>query len=65
MTLLLLHQHIYPAVTESYGDMQFCMWETSIMRIHDDPESVLSNAEAGIMKIRLLEQARPGKEADA
>ena len=35
------------------------------MLVADGPETVLSNAEAGMIRIRLLEQARPGKEADA
>jgi len=41
------------------------MWETSTMLAHDDPELMLSNAEAGMIRIRLLEQARLRKEADA
>ena len=41
------------------------MRETSIMLVHDDPEPMLSNAEAGMIRIRLLEQARLRKEADA
>ena len=41
------------------------MWKTSTPRLHDDCETVLSNVEAAMIRIRLLEQARPGKEADA
>ena len=45
--------------------LQVCMWETSIMLAHDDPKLMLSNAEAGMIRIRLLEQARLRTEADA
>ncbi len=45
--------------------LQVCMRETSIMLVHDDPEPMLSKAEAGMIRIRLLEQARLRKEADA
>jgi len=45
--------------------LQVCMWETSTMLAHDDPELMLSNAEAGMIRIRLLEQARLRTEADA
>ncbi len=46
--------------------LQFCMRETSTKLVHDDHSAaVLSNADAGMIRIRLLEQARLRKEADA
>lgn len=41
---------------------QVYMWQTSTMLIYNNPEPVLSIAEAGMIRIRLLEQARLGRE---